>query len=85
LAAGVPGYEIVSWQALFAPAATPQPVLARLYTEIAKILAEPEMRERLDKLGMEASGMAPAQFAEFQKAEIAKWGKVVKTASIKLD
>jgi len=83
--AGVPGYEIVSWQALFAPAATPQPVIKRLYAEIAKILAEPEMRERLDKLGMEASGMPPARFAEFQKAEIAKWGKVVKTASIKVD
>ena len=83
--AGVPGYEIVSWQALFAPAATPQPVIKRLHAEIAKILAEPEMRERFDKLGMEASGMTPAQFADFQKAEIVKWGRVVKTAGIKVD
>jgi tripartite-type tricarboxylate transporter receptor subunit TctC len=83
--AGVPGYELVSWQAIFAPAGTPKPIVERLYTEIAKILKAPDMQERLANLGMEASGMAPAEFAVFQQAEIEKWARVVKAASVKID
>jgi tripartite-type tricarboxylate transporter receptor subunit TctC len=83
--AGVPGYELVSWQAIFAPANTPQPIVDRLYNEIAKILKAPDMQERLANLGMEASGMPPAEFATFQKAEIEKWAKVVKAANVKID
>jgi len=83
--AGVPGYELVSWQAIFAPAGTPQPIVDRLYAEIAKILKAPDMQERLANLGMEASGMAPAEFAAFQKSEIEKWARVVKAANVKID
>jgi tripartite-type tricarboxylate transporter receptor subunit TctC len=83
--AGVPGYELVSWQAIFAPAGTPQPIVDRLYTEIAKILKSPEMQERLASLGMEASGMSPAEFAAFQRSEIEKWARVVKAANVKID
>ena len=83
--AGVPGYELVSWQAIFAPAGTPKPIVERLYTEIAKILKAPDMQERLANLGMEASGMAPAEFTVFQQAEIEKWARVVKAASVKID
>jgi tripartite-type tricarboxylate transporter receptor subunit TctC len=83
--AGVPGYELVSWQAVFAPAGTPQPIVDRLYAEIAKILKSAEMQERLANLGMDASGMAPAEFAAFQRAEIEKWAKVVKAANVKID
>jgi len=83
--AGVSGYELVSWQAIFAPAGTPQPIIDRLYTEIAKILKAPDMQERLANLGMEASGMAPAEFAAFQKSEIEKWARVVKAANVKID
>jgi tripartite-type tricarboxylate transporter receptor subunit TctC len=83
--AGVAGYELVSWQAIFAPAGTPQPVVDRLYAEIAKIIKSPEMQERLANLGMEASGMAPADLAAFQKAEIDKCAKVVKAANVKID
>ena len=82
---GVPGYELVSWQAIFAPAGTPQPIVDRLYTELAKILKAPDMQERLANLGMEASGMPPAEFTTFQKAEIEKWAKVVKAANVKID
>ena len=81
----VPGYEVTSWQAIFAPAGTPPAIVARLHTEIAKILAEPEMRERLAKLGMQGSEMTVAQVGEFQKAEVAKWAQVIKTANIKLE
>jgi len=81
----VPGYEVMSWQAIFAPAGTPKTIVDRLHGEIAKILAEPEMRERLAKLGMQGSDMTSAQVGEFQKAEVVKWAQVIKAANIKLE
>ncbi|WP_194712912.1 Bug family tripartite tricarboxylate transporter substrate binding protein [Noviherbaspirillum soli] len=83
--AGVPGYEVVSWQAMFAPAGTPSAIVQRLQTEVAAILKQPDIQERLAKLGVDPSGMAPQQLAEFQAAEIAKWAKVVKAANVKVD
>ncbi|MBV0882195.1 tripartite tricarboxylate transporter substrate binding protein [Noviherbaspirillum sp. L7-7A] len=83
--AGVPGYEVVSWQAMFAPAGTPPAIVQRLQTEVAAILKQPDVQERLAKLGVEPSGMAPQQLADFQAAEIAKWAKVVKAANVKVD
>ncbi len=82
---GVPGYDVVSWQAIFAPAGTPKPIVDRLYAEISRILKEPDVQERLAKLGLDPSGMPPAELAAFQKAEIEKWAKVVKAANIKID
>lgn len=83
--AGVPGYDVVSWQAMFAPAGTPPAIVQRLHTEVAAILKQPDVQERLAKLGVDPSGMLPQQMAEFQAAEIAKWAKVVKAANIKVD
>jgi tripartite-type tricarboxylate transporter receptor subunit TctC len=82
---GVPDYEVISWQAIFAPAGTPQPIVDRLHAEIKKILAEPEMKERIAKLGMQGADMTTAQISAFQKAEVAKWAQVIKTANIKLE
>ena len=82
---GVPGYEVVSWQAIFAPAGTPKAIVDRLHTEIAKILREPDMQERLGKLGMQGADMTTEQIAAFQKAEVAKWAQVIKSANIKLE
>jgi len=82
---GVPGYDVVSWQAIFAPAGTPKPIVDRLHAEVAKILKEPDMQERLAKLGLDPSGITPAELVAFQKAEIDKWAKVVKAANIKID
>ena len=82
---GVPGYEVVSWQAIFAPAGTPKAIVERLHTEIAKILKEPEMQERLAKLGMQGADMTTEQVGAFQKAEVAKWAQVIKSANIKLE
>ncbi len=82
---GVPGYEVVSWQATFAPAGTPRPIVERLHAEIAKILKEPEMQERLAKLGMQGADMTTDQITAFQKAEVAKWAQVIKSANIKLE
>ena len=72
-------------QAIFAPAGTPKPIVDRLHNEIAKILREPDMQERLGKLGMQGADMTTDQLAAFQKAEVAKWAAVIKSANIKLE
>jgi tripartite-type tricarboxylate transporter receptor subunit TctC len=82
---GVPGYEVVSWQAIFAPAGTPRAIVDRLHNEIGKILHQPEMQERLAKLGMQGADMTTEQVAAFQKAEVAKWAAVIKSANIKVE
>ena len=82
---GVKGFDVYSWQGVFAPAGTPQPVVQRLHDEIAKIVDSADMKERLAKLGMEGSDMSTEQFAAFQAAEIAKWAKVIKSAGLKVD
>ncbi|HZP86496.1 MAG TPA: tripartite tricarboxylate transporter substrate binding protein [Burkholderiales bacterium] len=81
--AGVPGWEVVSWQAVFAPAGTPKPIVQRLNAEIARIMKTPEVQARLADMGVEIGGGPPEQLGEFQKAEIAKWSKVVKAAGVK--
>ena len=83
--AGFPGFEVVSWQAIFAPAGTPKPIVQRLNTEIAKVLKMPDVKAKLDDLGVDPAAGPPEQLADFQKSEIAKWAKVVKTANIKLE
>jgi tripartite-type tricarboxylate transporter receptor subunit TctC len=82
---GVPGVEVVSWQAVFAPAGTPKPVVQRLNAEIARILKQPDVQTRLDELGVEPAAGPPEQLAEFQKSEIAKWSKVAKAARVKVE
>ena len=81
--AGVPGYQIVSWQGIFAPAGTPKDIVARLNSELVKIIALPDIRERLDALGVDPVANTSEEFSAFQKAEIAKWAKVIKDANIK--
>jgi tripartite-type tricarboxylate transporter receptor subunit TctC len=83
--AGLPGYEIVSWQAVFAPAGTPQPVVQRLASEIGKIIHDPEVAARLAGLGVEPSGAGPAELGALQKSEVAKWAKLIKASNIKLE
>lgn len=79
---GVAGYEVVGWYGIVAPAGTPQPVVAKLQTEISAILHAPEMRDKLAADGAEAVGSKPEEFGAFLKSEIDKWGKVVKAARI---
>ncbi|MBL8524669.1 MAG: tripartite tricarboxylate transporter substrate binding protein [Betaproteobacteria bacterium] len=80
--AGVPGYQLVSWQGIFAPAGTPKDIVTRLNAELVKIIAMPDVRERLDTLGVDPVANSPEEFSAFQKAELAKWAKVVKDAKI---
>lgn len=82
---GLKDYEIVSWQAVFAPANTPEPVVKHLSEEIAKIIKDPEITSRLAGLGIEPSGAGPAELGRFQKAEVARWAALIKTAKIKVE
>ena len=82
---GLQNFEVVSWQALFAPFDTPKPIVERLHQEIMKIMQTPDMQERLKGLGMLPSFMNPEQISKFQKDEIEKWAQVIKAANIKID
>ncbi|HET7672699.1 MAG TPA: tripartite tricarboxylate transporter substrate-binding protein, partial [Burkholderiales bacterium] len=80
---GVPGYEVVGWQGLFAPAGTPPEVVARLHAEVAKALRLPEARERLASLGAEPVGSPPAEFGAFVRAEHARWSAIIREKGIR--
>ncbi len=82
---GLAGYELSSWQAVFAPAGTPPAIVERLYTEIAKILKLPDVSQRLSDLGLDLSGMPPAQLAALVKAEVPRLGKVVRDSGAKAE
>jgi len=84
-AAGLPGFEAVSWYALMAPAGTPREVIAKIHGDVAKALQLPDVRERLAGMGAEPSGESPAELAARIKAEYDRWGQVVRKANIKAD
>ena len=75
---GLAGYDLSSWQAVFAPAGTPPAIVDRLYAEISKILKTPEVGKRLGELGLDLSGLPPAELAALVKADVPRLGKVVK-------
>jgi tripartite-type tricarboxylate transporter receptor subunit TctC len=83
--AGQKGFDMGSWQAVFAPAGTPKPIVDRLHAEIMKAIATPEIQARLKSFGMVPSSMTPAELGEYQKAEVAKWERVIKAAGIKAE
>jgi len=82
---GLKGFEALQWFGVFAPAGTRAEVVTRLNTEIVKILQTADMRERLTKLASEVMADTSEQFAAFQKAEIAKWARVVKDSGARID
>jgi tripartite-type tricarboxylate transporter receptor subunit TctC len=81
--AGLPGYDVVSWLALMAPAKTPDEIIARLHAEVTKALASPAGQRPLAAVGADAGSGSPQAFARFLKEEQAKWSKVIKEANIK--
>ncbi len=83
--AGVPGYELMVWFGLVAPAGTPREVVQKLNAEVAKILAMPDVRERFMAQGVEPLGSTPEQFGEHIKAQMAKWSQVVRDAGVKAE
>lgn len=83
--AGVPGYESSTTFGVLAPAKTPVAVVARLNREIVKILNSPDTKERLAAQGLEAAAGTPQQYAAHIKEELAKYGRIVKAAGIKIE
>jgi tripartite-type tricarboxylate transporter receptor subunit TctC len=83
--AGVPGYEASVWLALLAPAGTPRAIVAKLNAEIAAVMNSPETRKALHDAGVEATPSTPEAMSEYMVQEMARWGKVVKDAGIRLE
>jgi tripartite-type tricarboxylate transporter receptor subunit TctC len=81
-----PGYEMTIWLGLFAPAGTPEPVLARLREEVAKALASPDVKEKLNNAGgLQAFATSPAEFAALIRSDYEKYGKLVRDIGVKVD
>ena len=80
----VPGYESVSWSAILAPKGTPKDIVARWNTELNRILQMPDVRARMDSIGLDIVGGTQAQLRQVLTQDIAKWKKVVQAANIKL-
>ncbi len=81
----LPGFDVVSWWGVVAPANVPRPVIDRLNGDLVKTLAMPEVKSGLLKVGMTASSNTPDQFAQYIRDEIVKWTKVAKAANIKFE
>jgi tripartite-type tricarboxylate transporter receptor subunit TctC len=83
--AGVPGYEVSTWFALFAPAGTPEAIVQRLNHEFAAALADHETRDRLVAQGFTINGGSPQELGALVRSELAKWAKVVKESGAKVE
>lgn len=82
---GVPGYDVSSWNGVVAPAGTPKEIINLLNTEIAKILRQPDVNERLSSEGSDPVSSTPEQFGAMIKADVAKWAKVIKACGAQAD
>jgi tripartite-type tricarboxylate transporter receptor subunit TctC len=82
---GLPGYELSSWQAVFAPAGTPQTIVERLHAEIARMLKLPDIQKRFADMGLDASGMSPQELAAVVRNDVPRLGKVVRDSGAKAD
>ena len=80
--AGVPGYEVMSWNGLGAPSATPKAVIGRLHRAVAEALAQPDVKQRFAELAVDTRPDTPEGFRKLVASEITKWGKVIDTAKI---
>lgn len=82
---GVPAYNVTYWYGTFVPAETPKEILAQLYNEISRALRAPEVAASLGRQGATPGTLSQPQFADFVKAEHARWGKVARATGVKLD
>ena len=83
--AGVPGYQVDSWNGLFAPAGTPPEILARVAAAVQQAYKDPAMRKRMEDIGADPVGDSPAEFRAFVQAELQKWSHFVKQSGIKVE
>jgi tripartite-type tricarboxylate transporter receptor subunit TctC len=82
---GVPGYEVTAWNAIYAPAAMPKELIARVNQDVVKVLGLADVRERLAQLGIDRVGNSPDEAAAYLRSETARWGKVIKAANVRAD
>ena len=80
--AGVPGFDVGNWTALFAPAGTPAPVVAKLNAEVLRVMKLPEIQARMVDEGMRTTAMTPKQFGDFVQGVVKRWGEVVKRVGV---
>ena len=81
----MPGYEVTTWYALWAPAGTPVEIVNRLQQEVAKAMLRQEIKDIWAAQGAGAGGNSPDQFGAFVKTEVVKWAKVAKDANVKIE
>jgi len=82
---GLPGFDYVTWYGLYAPAATPKAIIRKLNTEIVRMLADPELAQRLAVQGADPQSTTPEGLARYMREEHARWKRVITTAGIKVD
>jgi tripartite-type tricarboxylate transporter receptor subunit TctC len=82
---GVPGYEFISWNAVHVPARTPKAIVAAIHGGIGKVLAMPDVKQRMFDLGLEIAGGPPERLGDLVKSDIAKWGRVIREVGVKVD
>ena len=82
---GMPGFEVIAWNALYAPKGTPPAIIRTLNAEMQKILAQPETRQKLLSLGYDPGGGTPEELAALGRSERAKWGPLISAAGIKAE
>lgn len=82
---GLPGFDVTAWFGVFAPARTPKPIIDRLNAEFVKILAMPDVRQKLANHGVQPGGGTPDSLRDFLASEIEKWGKVIRDAGIRAE
>ena len=83
IADSVPGFELVTWYALFAPAGTPAAIINRLNSETAKVLKDPDIQKRFGDQGLEPTIMSPAELKRFAENDVNRWARLIKAAKIK--
>jgi tripartite-type tricarboxylate transporter receptor subunit TctC len=84
-AQGVEGFQVIAWNGLYAPRGTPTAIVQKLNVELGKVLARPEVRQRLLDLGHEPAGGSPAELAEFARSERQKWAPLIAKAGLKAE
>ena len=82
---GLPGFDVTSWYGVFAPAALPKNLVAKINGDVNAILDAPDMKQRLDQLGADPAPMSPEEYAKFVRTEIDKWAKVVRASGARVD
>ncbi len=82
---GLAGFDLATWFAFFAPAATPKEITAKIAADMQRVLAQPDVKERLLGVGVDVVGSTPDELASFQRAELTKWAKIVRDSGAKVD